>query len=160
MTHFKALLLGLAFFSILFSSHAQNGLNTNSFASPDTSEPYLFAADQAFGVKAGVGYVQDGDFSFCIGGGFRMPIGETSLNNKRFIAEAEAVVDLRTLGSDGSRFNRSSLQITPGIKRICGFSDRVNMGGGLSLPIGFGRSTNRFDGNVTRSDNILGRGTL
>lgn len=151
MTHIKSLLLILALCLFFQASYSQDTLR--QFVQSN-SQNMPFIANKAFGVNAGLGYVQDGDFNFCLGGRFQHPIGQATQRNKQFIADLSVDLDLRSFSNELFSNSSTGITFTPGFIRACSFGEKVDMFAGLRAPIRLGRTKSTYDGQEQSSDNI------
>ncbi|MDW3645708.1 MAG: hypothetical protein R8P61_01430 [Bacteroidia bacterium] len=163
MTHYRMLVcllaLALGSFSAFAQSNATALLFSPDYAKPDTSEyPDLFYAQNAYNLKAGLGYVRNGDFRFCLGGGYQVPIGNRTAKNKQLVGGIDAALHYTGFSNESFSSNVTQVTVSPHIDRVCNFSENVDMRAGLSLPIGFGRSSSEFDGQTSNKDNLLNVG--
>ncbi|MEL6252518.1 MAG: hypothetical protein AAFR87_10955 [Bacteroidota bacterium] len=163
MTHYKFLVCLLAFALCSLSTFAQSNSTALLFSTDYTTMDTLdgsefFYAQNAYRLKAGLGYVQDGDFSFCVGVGYQVPIGGKTANNKQLVGGIDAALHYRGFSNESFSSNSTQVRLSPHIDRVCNFSDNVDMRGGISLPIGFGRSSSEFDGQTSSKDNLLNVG--
>ena len=163
MTHYKMLVYLLAFALAPLSTIAQHNSRALLFSpeavSLDTLDGSgLFYAQNAYSLKAGLGYAQGGDFRLCVGGGYQVPIGDRTANDKQLVAGIDAALHYSNFSNDNFSSSVTQGTVSPFIARVCNFSDNVDMRGGVSLPIGFGRSSSEFDGISSSKDNIFNVG--
>ena len=163
MTHYKMLVYLLAFALAPLSTIAQHNSRALLF-SPNASitdtldGTELFYAQNAYSLKAGLSYVQDGDFGICVGGGYQVPVGDVTANDKQLVAGVEAALHYSSFNNDNFSNNVTRGTVSPFIARVCNFSENVDMRGGVSVPIGFGRSSSEFDGISSSKDNLFNIG--
>ena len=163
MTHYKMLVYLLAFALAPLTTIAQHNSRALLFSpeavSLDTTDGSgLFYAQNAYSLKAGLSYAQGGDFRFCVGGGYQIPIGDRTANNKQLVAGVDAVYHYSGFSNESFSSSTNQLTVSPSLSRVCNFSDRVDMRAGLNLPIGVGRSSSEFDGQTSSQDNLLNVG--